>query len=266
MTRRRVRDGRHRPPGAAAARRGRRGHRRRRQPCALAHRRRGRRRRRRRAGPGGGARGCPPAARGPEVRPGRQRDRGRSSIRSCPAISARHLGNFLAHFPGFADQSILDQKIDEVLERLVSEGSDGSVDYATRVEAAPRRPDGLSVSQGRHRRRRERRIAGTGFLARRDHGRRWHLRLGVRFLDGRSRAYRDVEIRIADRARSPARSTTELPARRGRRGGPRRPGRPPRRPGHRRQLDLCSRPRQARGRSARLGLRRQEPRLEATRP
>jgi hypothetical protein len=66
----------------------------------------------------------------PEL-PGDQRDR---------------LGTLLAHFPGFADQSILDQKIDEVLDRLVSEGSGGSVDYASQVEPLLAGPMALSMS------------------------------------------------------------------------------------------------------------------------
>lgn len=51
-----------------------------------------------------------------------------------PGDQRQHLGNFLAHFPGFADQSILTAKIDETLDRLVSGASSGSVDYATRVK------------------------------------------------------------------------------------------------------------------------------------
>lgn len=51
-----------------------------------------------------------------------------------PGDQRQHLGNFLAHFPGFADQSILPAKIDETLMRLVNEGSSGSVDYATRIK------------------------------------------------------------------------------------------------------------------------------------
>ncbi|MEO8469707.1 MAG: hypothetical protein ABI573_08590, partial [Chloroflexota bacterium] len=51
-----------------------------------------------------------------------------------PGDQRGHLGNFLAHFPGFADQSTLAAKIDETFMRLVSEGSSGSVDYATRIK------------------------------------------------------------------------------------------------------------------------------------
>lgn len=51
-----------------------------------------------------------------------------------PGDQRQHLGNFLAHFPGFADQSSLTAKIDETLMRLVNEGSSGSVDYATRIK------------------------------------------------------------------------------------------------------------------------------------
>ncbi len=51
-----------------------------------------------------------------------------------PGDQRGHLGNLLAHFPGFADQSNLTAKIDETLARLVSEGSSGSVDYATGIK------------------------------------------------------------------------------------------------------------------------------------
>ena len=51
-----------------------------------------------------------------------------------PGDQRQHLGNLLAHFPGFADQSSLTAKIDETLMRLVNEGSSGSVDYATRIK------------------------------------------------------------------------------------------------------------------------------------
>lgn len=51
-----------------------------------------------------------------------------------PGDQRQNLGNFLAHFPGFADQSILSQKLDEAFDRIVSAASDGSVDYATRIK------------------------------------------------------------------------------------------------------------------------------------
>lgn len=51
-----------------------------------------------------------------------------------PGDQRQHLGNFLAHFPGFADQSNLPAKIDETLDRLVGSVSAGSIDYATRVK------------------------------------------------------------------------------------------------------------------------------------
>jgi hypothetical protein len=51
-----------------------------------------------------------------------------------PGDQRQHLGNFLAHFPGFADQSILSDKIDEALDRLIRSGTDGKVDYTTQVK------------------------------------------------------------------------------------------------------------------------------------
>ncbi|MBI2776087.1 MAG: DUF3352 domain-containing protein [Chloroflexi bacterium] len=50
-----------------------------------------------------------------------------------PGDQRQRLGNFLANFPGFADQSTLGQKIDEVLQRIVSE-SNADIDYATQVK------------------------------------------------------------------------------------------------------------------------------------
>jgi len=51
-----------------------------------------------------------------------------------PGDQRAHLGNLLAHFPGFADQSSLSEKLDEVLARLVNAASNGGLDYATRVK------------------------------------------------------------------------------------------------------------------------------------
>jgi hypothetical protein len=51
-----------------------------------------------------------------------------------PGNQRQNLGTFLARFPGFADQSTLDQKLDEALGRLVDEMSDGATDYTTDVK------------------------------------------------------------------------------------------------------------------------------------
>lgn len=63
-----------------------------------------------------------------------------------PGDQRQHLGNFLAHFPGFDDQSILDLKIDESLDRLIGESSGGAVDYATQVKPLLEGPMALSMS------------------------------------------------------------------------------------------------------------------------
>ncbi|HSO29041.1 MAG TPA: hypothetical protein VLS28_04010 [Candidatus Sulfomarinibacteraceae bacterium] len=63
-----------------------------------------------------------------------------------PGDQREELGAFLAHFPGFADRSILDQKIDEVLGRIVNEASGGSVDYATQVDPLLAGPLAFSIS------------------------------------------------------------------------------------------------------------------------
>jgi Protein of unknown function (DUF3352) len=48
-----------------------------------------------------------------------------------PGDQMQRVGNLLAHFPGFKDQSTLPQKIDETLNQLVGSLSGGSVSYAT---------------------------------------------------------------------------------------------------------------------------------------
>jgi hypothetical protein len=51
-----------------------------------------------------------------------------------PGDQRQHLGNFLARFPGFADQSSFSDKIDQVLARLVGQATDGQVDYWTQIK------------------------------------------------------------------------------------------------------------------------------------
>ncbi|MCI0583101.1 MAG: DUF3352 domain-containing protein [Chloroflexi bacterium] len=51
-----------------------------------------------------------------------------------PGDQRQKLGNLLAHFPGFEDQSTLDDKLDELLGRVTNEASFGEVDYATQVK------------------------------------------------------------------------------------------------------------------------------------
>ncbi len=51
-----------------------------------------------------------------------------------PGDQRQHLGNFLAHLPGFADQSTLTAKIDEALARIVTAAGGGAVDYTTQVK------------------------------------------------------------------------------------------------------------------------------------
>jgi hypothetical protein len=46
-----------------------------------------------------------------------------------PGDQRQGLATFMAHFPGFDDQSIFDQKIDEALDRITTEGSKGEVTY-----------------------------------------------------------------------------------------------------------------------------------------
>ena len=51
-----------------------------------------------------------------------------------PGDQLQKLGNLLAHFPGFADQSTLPAKIDESLSRIVQQSGDTSVDYVRDIK------------------------------------------------------------------------------------------------------------------------------------
>lgn len=51
-----------------------------------------------------------------------------------PGDQRRQLGEFLSVFPGFDDQAILDQKLGEVMDRIVRGATDGSHDYRTDIE------------------------------------------------------------------------------------------------------------------------------------
>jgi len=51
-----------------------------------------------------------------------------------PGDQLQKLGTLLAHFPGFADQSTLPDKIDESLSRLVQQGNAAGLDYRTDIK------------------------------------------------------------------------------------------------------------------------------------
>ncbi len=51
-----------------------------------------------------------------------------------PGDQRQQLGQFLSKFPGFADQSTLDLKIDDVLDRVVRAASDGRQDWTTKIK------------------------------------------------------------------------------------------------------------------------------------
>jgi hypothetical protein len=51
-----------------------------------------------------------------------------------PGDQMQKLGNLLAHFPGFADQSTLPAKLDESLSRIVRQGGSGDVDYVRDIK------------------------------------------------------------------------------------------------------------------------------------
>jgi hypothetical protein len=51
-----------------------------------------------------------------------------------PGDQMQKLGNLLAHFPGFADQSTLPAKIDESLSRIVQQGGGTDIDYVRDIK------------------------------------------------------------------------------------------------------------------------------------
>lgn len=51
-----------------------------------------------------------------------------------PGDQRQKLGNLLAHFPGFKDQAILDQKLAEVYDRLLKAASNGKHDYSGEIK------------------------------------------------------------------------------------------------------------------------------------
>ena len=51
-----------------------------------------------------------------------------------PGDQRQAVGKFLSHFPGFADQASLDSKLDEVLDRLVSDASNGKQTFTTNIK------------------------------------------------------------------------------------------------------------------------------------
>ncbi len=51
-----------------------------------------------------------------------------------PGDQRRQMGEFLSHFPGFADQSALDSKLDEVLDQLVADASGDKQTYTKDIK------------------------------------------------------------------------------------------------------------------------------------
>jgi hypothetical protein len=51
-----------------------------------------------------------------------------------PGDQRQEIGKFLSKFPGFADQAALDTKLDEVLDRLLSESTDGKQTYTRDIK------------------------------------------------------------------------------------------------------------------------------------
>jgi uncharacterized protein DUF3352 len=51
-----------------------------------------------------------------------------------PGDQRQEVGEFLSKFPGFADQAALESKLDEVLDRLISEGTDGKQTFTKDIK------------------------------------------------------------------------------------------------------------------------------------
>jgi hypothetical protein len=51
-----------------------------------------------------------------------------------PGDQRREVGEFLSHFPGFADQAALDTKLDEVLDRLIADGTNGKQTFTKDIK------------------------------------------------------------------------------------------------------------------------------------
>jgi hypothetical protein len=75
-----------------------------------------------------------------------------------PGDQRQKLGQFLSKFPGFDDQSILDQKLDEALDQLLDRSTSGKQNWSTKIKpwfggeialgaAAPTAPDPSDGSQ-----------------------------------------------------------------------------------------------------------------------
>ncbi len=63
-----------------------------------------------------------------------------------PGDQRQNLGSFLAHFPGFADQSSLDAKLDEAFDRIVGKASNDKHDWTKEIKPWFGGQVGLSVS------------------------------------------------------------------------------------------------------------------------
>jgi len=64
-----------------------------------------------------------------------------------PGDQRQKLGQFLSKFPGFRDQSTLEVKLDDVLDRLVKAVTDGQQDWTTKIEPWFGGQLGFSLSQ-----------------------------------------------------------------------------------------------------------------------
>jgi Protein of unknown function (DUF3352) len=63
-----------------------------------------------------------------------------------PGDQRQNLGSFLAHFPGFADRSSLDAKLDEAFDRIVQKGTNDKHDWTKEIKPWFGGQVGLSVS------------------------------------------------------------------------------------------------------------------------
>ena len=71
---------------------------------------------------------------GPRLRPGRHDRRTREVRLDLPGDQRQAVGAFLSKFPGFADQAALETKLDEVLDQLVKDATDGEQTYTSDIK------------------------------------------------------------------------------------------------------------------------------------
>ena len=154
------------------------------------------------------------------LRPGGHRSSTASFGWTCRATSAQAAGEFLSKFPGFADQAALDTKLDEALDQLIGDETDGKQTFTRGHQALVRRRVRL---RGRRRcptrascpapARRLRRRAGPDPAVGQGPGRRVGLVRLLIAIERRDVHDRDLRGRHVDRRRPTAGTSHGAPSR-----------------------------------------------------